>query len=109
PHPSWRFMFWVNVPFCVIGILLAWRYLNIDAPARPGPTAAHPDPTAGKPRLDLPGLFLIAPGTSVVLLGLANAGTAAGFDHLDVIIPLVAGVALLAAFTVYSLRKSRPL
>ena len=101
-HLSWRFMFWVNVPFCVIGILLAWRYLNIDAPARPGPAA-------GKPRLDVPGLFLIAPGTSVVLLGLANAGTAAGFAHPDVIIPLIVGVALLAAFTGYALRKSHPL
>jgi EmrB/QacA subfamily drug resistance transporter len=101
-HLSWRFMFWVNVPFCVIGILLAWRYLNTDAPASPGPAV-------GKPRLDVPGLLLIAPGTSVVLLGLANAGTAAGFAHLDVIIPLVAGVALLAAFAAYALRKSHPL
>ena len=24
-HLSWRFMFWVNVPFCVVGLLLAWR------------------------------------------------------------------------------------
>jgi EmrB/QacA subfamily drug resistance transporter len=101
-HLSWRFMFWVNVPFCVIGILLAWRYLNIDPPASSGPAA-------GKPRLDVPGLFLIAPGTSIVLLGLANAGTAAGFAHPDVIIPLIAGVTLLAAFTGYALRKSHPL
>jgi len=99
-HLSWRFMFWVNVPFCVIGILLAWRYLNTGAPARPGP---------GKPRLDVPGLLLIAPGTSAVLLGLANAGTAAGFAHPGVIVPLVAGVALLAAFTGYALRNSHPL
>jgi len=101
-HLSWRFMFWVNVPFCVIGILLAWRYLNTDASARPGPAA-------GRPRLDVPGLFLIAPGTSIILLGLANAGTAAGFAHPDVIIPLIAGVTLLAAFTGYALRKSHPL
>jgi predicted MFS family arabinose efflux permease len=95
-------MFWVNVPFCVAGILLAWRYLNTGEPASPGPAA-------GKPRLDVPGLFLIAPGTSVLLLGLANAGTAAGFAHPDVIIPLIAGVALLAAFTGYTLRRSHPL
>ena len=101
-HLSWRFMFWVNVPFCVIGILLAWRYLNIDAPASPGRAA-------GRPRLDVPGLFLIAPGTSVVLLGLANAGTAAGFAHPDVIIPLIIGVVLLAAFVGYALRSSHPL
>ena len=101
-HLSWRFMFWVNVPFCVVGILLAWRYLNVDAPTRPSSAAA-------KPKLDVPGLLLIAPGTSVVLLGLANAGTAAGFAHPDVIIPLIIGVVLLAAFVGYALRSSHPL
>jgi len=95
-------MFWVNVPFCVIGILLAWRYLNTGAPGRPGPAV-------GKPRLDVPGLFLLAPGTVAILLGLAGAGTAAGFAHPGVLIPLVAGVALLAAFTGYALRSSHPL
>jgi EmrB/QacA subfamily drug resistance transporter len=101
-HLDWRFMFWVNVPFCVAGILLAWRYLNIEATTRS-------DAVAGKPGLDVPGLLLLAPGTSVALLGLANAGNAAGFAHPDVIIPLAGGVALLAAFACYALRKSHPL
>jgi EmrB/QacA subfamily drug resistance transporter len=101
-HLSWRYMFWVNVPFCVIGILLAWRYLHIDPPARPGTAVA-------KPRLDVPGLLLLAPGIAAVLLGLANAGTAAGFAHPDVIVPLIIGVVLLAAFTGYALRNSHPL
>jgi len=101
-HLSWRYMFWVNVPFCLIGMLLAWRYLNVGGPASRGPGA-------GKPRLDVPGLLLIAPGTAAILLGLANAGTAAGFTHPDVIVPLIAGVALLAAFTGYALRNSHPL
>jgi EmrB/QacA subfamily drug resistance transporter len=103
-HLSWRFMFWVNIPFCAVGLLLAWRYMASDAPARPD-GATKKD----RPRLDLPGLFLIAPGTVAVLLGLGNAGTAAGFGHLDVIIPLALGVALLAAFTAYALRNARPL
>ena len=29
-HLSWRFMFWVNVPFCVAGLILAARYLPAD-------------------------------------------------------------------------------
>ena len=99
-HLSWRFMFWVNVPFCVAGFLLAWRYLTDDTPSKD---------TARKARLDVPGLLLIAPGTSVLLYGLANAGTNAGFGHPDVIIPLAIGVALTAAFTVYALRKAGPL
>jgi EmrB/QacA subfamily drug resistance transporter len=101
-HLSWRFMFWVNVPFCVVGLLLAWRYMTADAPAKAMPAAR-------RPRLDLPGLLLIAPGTAVVLVGLANAGTAAGFGHADVIIPLVIGVVLLAAFAGYALRRAQPL
>jgi EmrB/QacA subfamily drug resistance transporter len=99
-HLSWRFMFWVNVPFCVAGFLLAWRYLTGDTPSKD---------TASKARLDVPGLLLIAPGSSVLLYGLANAGTDAGFGHPDVIIPLGIGVALTAAFTGYTLRKARPL
>ena len=47
--------------------------------------------------------------TTGYLLALANAGTDAGFGHPNVIIPLVIGAALIAAFTVYALRKARPL
>src|SRR5271170_6660003 len=57
-HLSWRFMFWVNVPFCAAGLLLAWRYLASDAPARPDATQ--------RPGLDVPGLFLLAPGTVAI-------------------------------------------
>ena len=31
-HLSWRFMFWVNVPFCVAGLILAARHLPADKP-----------------------------------------------------------------------------
>src|ERR1700722_17103089 len=55
-HLSWRFMFWVNVPFCAAGLLLAGRYLAGDAPARSAEATQ-------RPRLDLPGLCLLAPGT----------------------------------------------
>jgi EmrB/QacA subfamily drug resistance transporter len=93
---SWRFMFWVNVPFCVAGLILAARYLPADKlPAGP------------KPRLDLPGLALLAPGVAAVILGLSDAGSSAGFAHPGVIAPLVIGVALIGAFTGYALRLGR--
>ena len=92
---SWRFMFWVNVPFCVAGLILAARYMPADkpGPGRPGP------------RLDLLGLALLAPGIAAVILGLSNAGTAAGFAHPDVLAPLATGVALIAAFTGHALGR----
>ena len=100
-HLSWRFMFWVNVPFCVVGLFLAGRYMAGDAPSVVR--------SEKKPRLDVAGLLLIAPGVSALILGLTNAGRAAGFAHPDVIIPLAAGAVLIAAFTLYALRRARPL
>src|ERR1700744_3091596 len=75
-HLSWRFMFWVNVPFCVAGLILAARHLPDD----------QPDPAAPKPRLDLPGLALLTPGAAAIIFGLSNAGSNAGFAHPGVIV-----------------------
>jgi EmrB/QacA subfamily drug resistance transporter len=96
-HLSWRFMFWVNVPFCLAGLALAARYMSADKPASGTP----------RPRLDLPGLALLAPGVAALILGLSNAGSAAGFAHPDVIVALTIGAALLAAFTAYAIRLGR--
>jgi EmrB/QacA subfamily drug resistance transporter len=86
-HLSWRFMFWVNVPFCLAGLLLAAKFLKTDAP----------DPA--RPRLDWLGLVLLAPGIAAVTLGLSNVSGHGGFARADVIIPLVLGAVLLAVFT----------
>ena len=94
-HFSWRYMFWVNVPFCVAGLILAARHMPADKPG----------PDRPRPRLDLLGLALLAPGIAAVILGLSNAGAAAGFAHPDVLAPLGIGVALIAAFTGYALRR----
>ena len=96
-HLSWRFMFWVNVPFCAAGLILAARFMPADKPG----------PGTSRPRLDLAGLALLAPGVAAVILGLSNAGSADGFAHPDVIVPLAIGVALTAAFTAYALRLAR--
>ncbi len=80
-HLSWRFMFWVNVPFCVMGHPARLALPEHRRARPPGPRgraearrARSPPPRAGH---------------LVILLGLANAGTAAGFGHPDVIIPLI--------------------
>ncbi len=98
-HLSWRFMFWVNVPFCIVGLILAGVYLANDRPSASG----------ARPALDVWGLVLLAPGIATMILGLSNAGAAHGFDHPDVIGPLAVGIALLVAFAVYALRHRDPL
>jgi EmrB/QacA subfamily drug resistance transporter len=96
-HLSWRFMFWVNVPFCLAGLVLAAKYLPKDTLA------------VVKPKLDALGFALLAPGIAALILGLSNAGAAAGFGHRDVIIPLAIGAGLLVAFCLYAARKSEPI
>ena len=61
---SWRWIFYVNVPICVAGLVLAWRGL-------PPPRAPV------RPRLDLVGLALFSPGWRAVLYGLAQVSATA--------------------------------
>jgi EmrB/QacA subfamily drug resistance transporter len=91
---SWRWIFYVNVPMCLAGLVLAWRHL----PASP--------PRAGAARIDLAGLMLLPPALVALLYGLAEVSTEGGFGHARVIIALSAGVALLAAYCWHALRTS---
>jgi EmrB/QacA subfamily drug resistance transporter len=93
---DWRWLFLVNVPVCAVGLCLAWRWLPAGTPAPPG----------ARPRLDLPGLLLIAPGLAGVLLGLSNVSKSGGFGRADVEVPLVAGLVLLIAFALWALRRA---
>ena len=86
---DWRWLFWVNVPFCVVGFFLALRYLPKDV-------------LGARPRLDVVGLVLLSPAMVGVLYGLSNVTKDGGFGRLDVWAPLVAGVALLVAFVLYA-------
>jgi EmrB/QacA subfamily drug resistance transporter len=91
---SWRWIFYVNVPICLTGLILAWRGLPaFDRPAG-----------AARPRLDLAGLALLSPSVALVLYGLAQVSGAGGFGHRDVLLPLIAGVVLLGLFVAWSLR-----
>jgi MFS family permease len=83
---SWRWLFWVNVPFCVAGFALAWRFLPADE-AKP------------RSKLDVAGLALLAPGIVGVLLGLSDLEGSG-----PVWLPLLLGLALLAGFILYAFR-----
>lgn len=89
---DWRWLFWVNVPFCVVGLILAWRVLDKDV-------------TTARPKLDVVGLVLLSPGLVGILYGLSNAGKDGGFGRGDVLVPLLTGVALIAVFAVYAVRR----
>ncbi|WP_423923811.1 MDR family MFS transporter [Frigoribacterium sp. 2-23] len=88
----WPWLFWVNVPFVVAGLILAWRFIPADGPV-------------GTAKLDVVGLALLSPAVVGVLFGLSNAGGDDGFAQLDAWAPLAAGVALLIAFVLWARRR----
>src|SRR6202050_4033909 len=79
---SWRWIFYVNVPICLVGLVLAWRELP----------AGRPQGAAS--RIDVVGLVLLPPALVALLYGLAEVSTAGGFTHARVIIPLIVGAVL---------------
>jgi EmrB/QacA subfamily drug resistance transporter len=99
---DWRWIFYVNVPICLVALVLARRYLP-DTPGRRGR------------RLDLVGLALVSPGVAAVIYGLsrlAGAGGAGaalgGLAAPDAWLPLAAGLVLLVAFVAHALRVPEP-
>jgi EmrB/QacA subfamily drug resistance transporter len=91
-HLHWSWMFWVNVPFCVAGFVLAVIFLPEDGPVR-------------RAQLDVVGFALMAPGLVGVLWGLSNTGQPGAFGRADVLAPLVVGLVLLGAFVAWALRR----
>jgi EmrB/QacA subfamily drug resistance transporter len=90
---SWPWLFWVNVPFCAAGLVLAWFLIPGDAPA------------PKRPELDLVGLLLVSPAMAGLLFGLSNVTRDGGFGRTDVLVPFVGGLVLLAGFTGWALRR----
>jgi EmrB/QacA subfamily drug resistance transporter len=93
---SWRWIFYVNVPIGAIAVIAAVRTLPR---AEPG----------GAGRLDFRGLLLMASGLPLLTYGLAEIGSTGTFTSDKVIIPCIAGVALIAAFARHALHVPQPL
>jgi EmrB/QacA subfamily drug resistance transporter len=89
---SWRWIFLINVPVCLIGLLLAARGM--------------PDiRTPGRHRLDMLGLALLSPALAAIVYGFAEAGRQGGLGAGTVVVPLVVGGALLIGFVIHGLRS----
>ena len=92
---SWPWIFLVNVPVGVAGILLAALFLREQREDRPG-------------GLDVPGLALASGGLAALLYGLAEAGDR-GFGDARVLGFGGGGLLLLAAFVAVERVRAEPL
>ena len=94
---SWHWIFFVNVPISILAFFLAHRVL--------GAEAGRGDPG----RLDVVGAALVCPGLVGIVFGLSETQHDGGLGHAGALLPMLAGLALIAAFVVHALRIRRPL
>lgn len=93
---GWRLTFLINVPIGLVAAALAPRVL--------AESESHPG------RMDVPGAITGTLGLLGIVFGLSRAGDDTfGWEHVQAILPLVAGAALLATFAVIESRVRHPL
>lgn len=91
----WRWIFWINVPIAVLGMVLATIYIPDVREEAPG-------------RFDLRGFLLMGPGLSALLTGITLAGLAlAGPGLIGLLI--AGGLALCLAYLAHARRRVAPL
>jgi MFS family permease len=92
---SWRWIFFINVPLCLIASATLIRSLR-ERIAR------------GRPRLDYLGAGLLATGCTLLILGLLEGGVAWAWSSATGVGVLAAGAVLLVAFVLVEQRTAVP-
>jgi EmrB/QacA subfamily drug resistance transporter len=93
-YASWRWLFYVNVPFGVIGMALALRFIADGRMKEP-------------PRFDLPGFLMCGAGLALLQFALENVGRPM-VPPYAVVAMFAVGTASLGAFALHALRTPEP-
>jgi len=86
----WQWIFYINIPICIVAIILAVKYLEKD------------EPINKKQPLDVIGTLLLSATFSILVIGISKLRTGHGLSG-NAIIPLLIGFVLLFAYIVYAL------
>jgi EmrB/QacA subfamily drug resistance transporter len=96
-HASWRWVFYMNLPFGAVAMALVATALRTEArPAR-------------RPAIDWRGVLCFTAGIVLVMWALLEAGRAAAWSGAGVLVPLAVGAATLAAFVAVERRAAEPI
>ncbi|MCW2788767.1 MAG: transporter [Aeromicrobium sp.] len=93
---SWHWVFLINLPIGIIGLLYAQRVLPKDAPE---PSEA----------LDVVGMILLSPGLAALLYGVSSIPEQGTVAATKVLVPAIIGVLLIGAFVFWSFKPQHPL
>ncbi|KAI9746465.1 MAG: hypothetical protein M1818_000178 [Claussenomyces sp. TS43310] len=88
---SWRWIFWINLPLCAVSIPGLWWSLRLQTDTASFMTRIG--------RIDYLGLFVFSGSTTSVLIGLTCGGTLHPWHSAATVVPIVAGILGLMAFS----------
>ena len=91
---SWRFVFWVNVPLCLLAAVMLRRF--------------HEQVERRRVRVDFAGATLLTGAVTLLMLGLLEGGEAWPWDGWQTPTVFGTAVALLAGFAVVERRAAEP-
>ena len=92
---DWPYIFWINIPFCLLALGFAWFKLRDSEPVAVG-------------RLDVVGLLLCTPAVTVFIYGVTKAADT-GWGSAQALLPMGIGLALSVFFVAWELRQREPL
>ena len=94
---SWHWIFWINLPFGALALILCNRNLRrLPKPRR-------------KPVIDWLGAALIIVSTTPILLGVSRVESAGGWVRLDVLLPVAIGIVFLGWLIVHERETRSPM
>jgi Arabinose efflux permease len=92
---DWRWIFWINVPLCLLAAFLIWRNLREDFARR-------------EHRIDVAGATLLTLGLTALLLGVLEGGVAWEWTSPVSLAVFAVAAVLLVAFVLVERRAAEP-
>lgn len=92
---SWRWIFFINIPLCIIAGVMLWR-------------AYHESFERKKHRIDITGSIVLTIGLTLVILGVLEGGQGWAWLSWQTLVAFGVGGVLLVAFVFIELRAAEP-
>ncbi len=94
---TWHWIFWINIPFGALALVLCNRNLRrLPRPRR-------------KPVIDWLGAALIIASTTPILIGVGGVQAAGGWGRIDVLVPIAIGIVLVGILIVREREAPEPM